>query len=82
MKIKVVKFNCMVFLHNRAKTRYLSSVPLFKMGNDEIAFCNECKYFGHLYPTDINDKNYVTKKIRQFFARPYRFTNLVHVLLM
>ena len=39
------------------------------MGNDEIAFCDECKYLEHILATDLNDKNDVIKEIIQLFAK-------------
>ena len=75
--INVVKTKCMFFSPRRAEARCLSSVPLFKMGNDEIAFCDECKCLGHTLAINLNDKNDVIIEIRQLFARSnqlfYRF---------
>ena len=48
MKINVVKTKCMVFPPRRPEARCLSNVPLSKMGNDEIAFCDESKYLIHI----------------------------------
>jgi hypothetical protein len=69
MEINVVKTKCMVFPPKRAEARCLSSVPLFKMGDDEIAFCDECKYLGHILTVDLNDKKDVNREVRQLFAR-------------
>ena len=56
MEINLVKTNCMVFPSKRAEAKCLSSVSLFRMGDDEIVFCDECKYLGHVLATDLNDK--------------------------
>ena len=69
MEINVVKTKCMVFPLRRVEARYWSSVPLLKMCSDEIAFCDECKYWGHILATNLNDKNYLIKEVRQLFAQ-------------
>ena len=69
MEINVVKTMCIVFPPRRAEARCLSSVPMFKMSNDVIAFCDECKYLDLILATDLNNKKDVMWKIRQLFAR-------------
>ena len=64
----MVKTKCMVFPPRRAEERCLNSISLFKMGNDETAFCDECKCLGNILATDLNDKNDVIREIRKLFS--------------
>ena len=60
-----------------------SGVSLFEMCNDEIAFCNECKYLGRIFANNLSDKSDVIREIRYLLAlNPMScFINLVHVQL-
>lgn len=73
MEVNCTKTKCMIFPPAKAKQRFLTDVPIFKLGVTDIAFCSKFRYLGHILTDSLDDRDDVNREIRLLF---YRFNRL------